>query len=345
MDMQNGGGMIPAADNIQATKKFFKSKLSWLMGGLLLYLVIMNCVVFVYMMIYMIVQGVIAGISGEPYNGEEIINKLMETDMGMGLSVIVGCIFMWLFNRKQLTIREIFVKRKPMNVSTFFMILCVLMGVQLIFTIFNNVVEFLLNQIGLTAEAAIESAQAGSTTISMMLYVGFIGPFAEELIYRGYTMQGLERMANTITGGRMSNKGYAMLVSALLFGVMHANPTQSVFAFLVGFVFAYTAMEYSIWWSILYHILNNFLFGDVMLFVLNKLPEKVGDIISLAVLVAFFVAGVIVLIVKRKTVAAYIKENYRGHGKFYSWTFTNILFWVFVAVNGIMAIISIQKLE
>ena len=46
MEMQNGGGMIPAADNIQATKKFFKSKLSFLMGGLLLYLVIMNCVVF-----------------------------------------------------------------------------------------------------------------------------------------------------------------------------------------------------------------------------------------------------------------------------------------------------------
>ncbi len=344
MEMSNGGGMIPAADNIQAAKKFFKNKLSFLMGGLLLYLAIMFGVVFAYMFIYMFIMGVVSGISGEPFDSAEIMNKLMETDMGMGISVIIGCIFMWIFNRKRMPIKEIFVKRKPMKVSSFFMILCVLMGVQFIFTLFNDAVEFLLNQVGLTAEAAIESAQAGSTTISMMLYAGFIGPFAEELIYRGYTMKGLEKTANTITGGRMSSKGYAILISSLLFGVMHANPTQSVFAFVVGFVFAYTAAEYGIWWSMLYHILNNFLFGDVMTFALNKLPENVGNIIEIAVFVAFFVAGAIVLIVRRKAVMAYIRENYRGHGKFYSWTFTNILFWVFVAINGVMAITSIQKL-
>ena len=314
------------------------------MGGLLLYLAIMFGVVFAYMFIYMFIMGVVSGISGEPFDSAEIMNKLMETDMGMGISVIIGCIFMWIFNRKRMPIKEIFVKRKPMKVSSFFMILCVLMGVQFIFTLFNDAVEFLLNQVGLTAEAAIESAQAGSTTISMMLYAGFIGPFAEELIYRGYTMKGLEKTANTITGGRMSSKGYAILISSLLFGVMHANPTQSVFAFVVGFVFAYTAAEYGIWWSMLYHILNNFLFGDVMTFALNKLPENVGNIIEIAVFVAFFVAGAIVLIVRRKAVMAYIRENYRGHGKFYSWTFTNILFWVFVAINGVMAITSIQKL-
>ena len=344
MEMSNGGGMIPAADNIQAAKKFFKNKLSFLMGGLLLYLAIMFGVVFAYMFIYMFIMGVVSGISGEPFDSAEIMNKLMETDMGMGISVIIGCIFMWIFNRKRMPIKEIFVKRKPMKVSSFFMILCVLMGVQFIFTLFNDAVEFLLNQVGLTAEAAIESAQAGSTTISMMLYAGFIGPFAEELIYRGYTMKGLEKTANTITGGRMSSKGYAILISSLLFGVMHANPTQSVFAFVVGFVFAYTAAEYGIWWSMLYHILNNFLFGDVMTFALNKLPENVGNIIEIAVFVAFFVAGAIVLIVRRKAVMAYIRENYRGHGKFYSCTFTNILFWVFVAINGVMAITSIQKL-
>lgn len=345
MDMQDGGGMIPAAENIQAAKRFFKNKLSYLMGGLLLYLAIMFAVVFAYMLVYIIITAVIAGVTGSQNNGDDAMNKLMETDMGMGLSVIIGCIFMWLFNRKRLPIKEIFIRRKPMKASSFFMILCVLMGVQFVFFIFNNVVEFLLNQIGLSAEMAIESAQSGSTTISMMLYAGFIGPFAEELIYRGYTMQGLDRTATAITGGRMSNKGYAMLISSFIFGVMHANPTQSVFAFVVGFVFAYAAMEYGIQWSILLHILNNFLFGDVMTFVLNRLPESVGGLIELAVFVAFFIAGVVILIVKHKAMIAYIRENYRGHGKFYSWTFTNILFWVFVGINAVMAITSIQKLK
>ncbi len=345
MEMPNDGGMISAAENIQAAKRFFKNKLSFLMGGLLLYLVIMFGVVFTYMIVYMIVMGVISGITGNSNSFDDISDKLMETDMGMSLAVIIGCIFMWIFNRKRLPIQEIFVKRKPMKISSFFMILCVLMGVQFVFMLFNTAVEFLMNKIGLSLEAAIESAQSGSTTVSMMLYAGFIGPFAEELIYRGYTMQGLERTAGAITGSRMSNKGYAMLISSIIFGVMHANPTQSIFAFVVGFVFAYAAAEYGILWSLLYHILNNFLFGDVMTFALNKLPENIGSIIELAVFVAFFIEGVIVLIIKRKDMIAYIRENYRGHGKFYDWTFTNILFWVFVAVNTLMAIASIQKLE
>lgn len=318
-------------------KKEFSNKLSFLSGGLLIYNVIMYAVVFGIMFVYMLIQGIIAGIKQETPDIDAITMELMETDMGMSIAVIIGCAFMLLFNIKRIKPKQIFEKRKPMNVSKFIMLVCVLMSIQLPITFFDMLFEAVLNQFGLSAEAAIETAQAGSTTISMMLYAGFIGPFAEEFIYRGYTMRSLE---NTGAG-----KGYALIISSLLFGIMHANPTQSVFAFFAGMVFGYTAMEYGIIWSILLHIANNFLFGDVMVFICNHIPEKMGDIISWGIFIIMFVAGVIVLIVKRKQAKAYISENYRTEGKYYKWTFTNLLFWLFVGINIILAIMQITKLE
>lgn len=318
-------------------KKEFSNKLSFLSGGLLIYNVIMYAVVFGIMFVYMLIQGIIAGIKQETPDIDAITMELMETDMGMSIAVIIGCAFMLLFNIKRIKPKQIFEKRKPMNVSKFIMLVCVLMSIQLPITFFDMFFEAVLNQFGLSAEAAIETAQAGSTTISMMLYAGFIGPFAEEFIYRGYTMRSLE---NTGAG-----KGYALIISSLLFGIMHANPTQSVFAFFAGMVFGYTAMEYGIIWSILLHIANNFLFGDVMVFICNHIPEKMGDIISWGMLIIMFVAGVIVLIVKKKQAKAYISENYRTEGKYYKWTFTNLLFWLFVGINIILAIMQITKLE
>lgn len=262
----------------------------------------------------------------------------METDMGMSIAVIIGCAVMIPFFWKRLKPKELFTShRQKMTASKFIMLVCVLMSIQLPITFFDGLFESLLNLVGLSAQAAIESAQAGSTTISMMLYAGFIGPFAEEFIYRGYTMRSLER-----TG---AGRGYALIISSMLFGIMHANPTQSIYAFLAGMVFSYAAMEYGIIWSMLLHMANNFLFGDVMVFICNRIPETVGDIISWGMLIGLFIAGVVVLIAKRKQISSYIKENYGTDGKYYKWTFTNILLWVFMGLNIILAVTQIKAIE
>lgn len=318
-------------------KKQFGNKLSFTSGGLLIYSVIMYAVTIVVMFAYMIVKAVIAGIRNETPDMDAIMAEMMETDMGMSLAVILGCAFMLFFNIKRIKPKQIFEKRKPMSVSKFIMLVCVLMSIQLPISLFDELFETVLNLFGLSAQAAIESSQAGSTTISMMLYAGFIGPFAEEFVYRGYTMRSLE---NTGAG-----KGYALVISSLLFGIMHANPTQSIYAFFAGMVFGYAAMEYGIMWSMLLHIANNFIFGDVITFICNRVPETAGDIISWAMLIGLFIAGIVVLIVKRKQTAEYIRENYRTEGKYYKWTFTNGLFWLFVGINIVLAIMQITKLE
>lgn len=319
-------------------KKQFKNKISFMSGGLLIYDVIMYSVVFGITFVYMIIQVIIAAINHEKPDIDKITADMMETDMGMGIAVIIGCAFMILFFLKRIKPKEIFVKRQQkMTAAKFIMLICVLMCIQLPITLFDSLFEWALNLFGLSAQAAIESASAGSKTISMMLYAGFIGPFAEEFIYRGYTMRSLE---NTGAG-----KGYALVISSMLFGVMHANPTQSIFAFFAGMVFGYAAIEFGIIWSILLHVANNFLFGDVIVFICNHVSEDVANIINWVMLVGLFIAGIVVLIVKRKQALSYIRENYRTESKYYKWTFTNILLWVFIGINIILAVTQITKLE
>lgn len=319
-------------------EKQFRNKLSFMSGGLLIYSAVMYIVVFGSMIVYMIIQSIISGIKRETPDTEEIMAKLMETDMGMSMAVIIGCAVMILFFFRRIKPKEIFTAHsQKMTASKFIMLVCVLMCIQLPISLFDVFFEAILNQLGLSAQAAIESSQAGSTTISMMLYAGFIGPFAEEFIYRGYTMRSLER-----TG---AGKGYALIISSMLFGIMHANPTQSIYAFFAGMVFGYAAMEYGIIWSILLHITNNFVFGDVMVFISKRLSEEASNILDWGMLIGLFIAGVAVLIVKRNQTKEYIAENYHTEKKYYGWTFTNILTWIFIGLNIILAVMQITGLE
>lgn len=319
-------------------EKQFRNKLSFTSGGLLIYSAVMYIIVFGIMLVYMIIQGIIAGIKRETPDTDAIMEKMMETDMGMSIAVIIGCAVMILFFFKRIKPKEIFTAhRQKMTALKFIMLVCVLMSIQFPISLFDILFETVLNQLGLSAEAAIESSKAGSTTISMMLYAGFIGPFAEEFIYRGYTMRSLER-----TG---AGKGYALVISSMLFGIMHANPTQSIYAFFAGMVFGYTAIEFGIIWSILLHSANNFLFGDVMVFLTRNLPETTQDIIDNIMFIGLFIAGTAVLIVKRKQTKEYIAENYHTEKKYYGWTFTNILTWIFIGLNIILAVMQITGVE
>ena len=121
------------------------------------------------------------------------------------------------------------------------------MGAQLIYSLFGNSLELLLRLFGYTAMGQLDAASAQSTTLSMFLYTAVFAPVGEELIYRGLVMPQFQRYG----------KVFAIVTSALLFGVMHANLFQMPFAFLTGLVLGYTAAEFSLRWSILLHLLNN----------------------------------------------------------------------------------------
>lgn len=74
-------------------------------------------------------------------------------------------------------------------------------------------------------------------------------PICEEIIFRGIIMENL----------RCYGDIFAILTSAILFGVSHGDVAQGADAFLAGLLLGYIANRYSLSWSIAIHALNNFI--------------------------------------------------------------------------------------
>ncbi len=88
----------------------------------------------------------------------------------------------------------------------------------------------------------------GGLALSVAI-VGFWGPLAEEIFFRGFVLSGLRR--------RFGNRG-ALLLSAGLFALFHIDPTIYVpiffFGIVLGWLYQHTG---SIWPSVAVHIVHN----------------------------------------------------------------------------------------
>ena len=115
--------------------------------------------------------------------------------------------------------------------------------------------------------------------------VSAVPAFAEEFAFRGIIMGRLKKYG----------KCFAIVTSAVMFGAMHGNTTQIVFAFILGLVFGYVDMiADSILPSIIIHFLNNFY---AVIFDVLKSNTNIDDqtyyIINLFVVIIFCIGGLV----------------------------------------------------
>ncbi|MBO4564459.1 MAG: CPBP family intramembrane metalloprotease [Bacteroidaceae bacterium] len=103
-----------------------------------------------------------------------------------------------------------------------------------------------------------------------VITIVLIGPLSEEIIFRHGMLGGMLR--------RGVNPWIAILVSSLLFGIIHWNPIQILFASALGVMLGilYTKSQ-SIIPSLLYHIINNGFAVAVML-ITGKEQDPTADI-------------------------------------------------------------------
>lgn len=100
--------------------------------------------------------------------------------------------------------------------------------------------------------------------------LALVGPIAEEFCFR-YGVEGaLLDDRRRVDGRRTMPRWVAVVVSAAIFGLIHANPAQMVGAFLFGVYFgALFAFTGSLWPSLLCHVLNN----GIAVVTMRALPE------------------------------------------------------------------------
>lgn len=85
--------------------------------------------------------------------------------------------------------------------------------------------------------------------MTALLFVAIVGPFVEEFVFRAVIYKGYRK-----AGGRIG----AVVLSSLLFGLMHMNLNQLVYAFVVGMLLAIVAEAAgSIWAPLLCHLVFN----------------------------------------------------------------------------------------
>ena len=278
-------------------RKYLRSRLGRPGWALLIYYGIMNLAVILVIFVDAIFRILRSGLDGVFQS--DLMKALTGNAWGYFLAVGIGLIIMLLWKGKRFCFGEIWSRGRPMTVRDLLRLLCVFISGQLLFQIAAMSLEMILNLFGLSALEAINNASAGADTLSMYLYVGILAPIVEELLFRGLILRTMLPYG----------KRFAILTSAFLFGIYHGNLVQSPFAFVVGLVLGYTAVEYSIAWAMVLHMFNNLILSDLQTRLTSGLPEMTASLINWGIILVFAVIGLTILILKRNQVRDYHRRN------------------------------------
>ena len=279
-------------------RKRLRSQFSSLGWALVIYLLILNAAVLLVAMVDMILIAA-AQMGGTVFTEEEISAMVAGNGTGYLLTISIGLIALRLWKGKTFCGETLWTRGKPMKLGDFLCLVCVFLGGQLAFQVIASAIEAFLNLFGLSALDSIEAATMSADSISMFLYAAIGAPIAEELLFRGLVLRQLEPYG----------KRFAIVLSAFAFAVFHGNLVQIPYAFLVGLVLGYTAMEYNICWAMVMHMINNLVLADMLPRLTAGLPELVANGIFGMIILFCGVASVVILIVRWKEIRAYRQEN------------------------------------
>ena len=259
------------------------------------------------------------------------------------IGVPVGLIFM---NRTKVS------KLAKSNLS--FLQFVAIFAVCISFMYLGNIIGMFITNLyssvsGNTVENPINNLIFGRSILLRIIIVSLIGPFVEELIFRKFIIDRLNIYGEKI----------AIFVSALLFGLFHGNLFQFFYAFLLGLIFGYVYLRYGkLLYTVLLHVIINFMGGVVSVFMLEKVGTDnlvniaSGDISSLTpeamagftvymfyvlILIVLFIAGLIIFFRNLKKIKFYSKEREIQKRDVFSVAYLNV--GMILAILGCLALI------
>ncbi len=259
------------------------------------------------------------------------------------IGVPVGLIFM---NRTKVS------KLAKSNLS--FLQFVAIFAVCISFMYLGNIIGMFITNLyssvsGNTVENPINNLIFGRSILLRIIIVSLIGPFVEELIFRKFIIDRLN-----IYGEKT-----AIFVSALLFGLFHGNLFQFFYAFFLGLIFGYVYLRYGkLLYTVLLHVIINFMGGVVSVFMLEKVGTDnlvniaSGDISSLTpeamagftvymfyvlILIVLFIAGLIIFFRNLKKIKFYSKEREIQKRDIFSVAYLNV--GMILAILGCLALI------
>lgn len=171
----------------------------------------------------------------------------------------------------------------------------------------------------------------GSNWIWSLIFAGILSPIIEEMMFRGVMLNKLRRYGDKV----------AIITTAILFGLFHANFSQFFYAVALGMIFAYVALKTgTIKYSIILHIVVNIMGGVI-------LPAAIGDgsnivavgCVGLALL-AIVIVGLVLLIKNRKNISLLDGEIKLEKGTAFKTIWVNVGMILYVVIS-LVSMISI----
>lgn len=138
---------------------------------------------------------------------------------------------------------------KPVGMGFAFFAILAAIGLCMFTNIINSYILAILSEMGAEIPEPPQMMEPTLTSLGLNLLVMAVLPaLLEEMIYRGYILRTLRPYGNV----------FAVIVSSMLFSLMHGNLRQIPFAFIVGLVlgFLYVLTD-NIWMSVTVHFANN----------------------------------------------------------------------------------------
>ena len=316
-------------------KKELKKQVNQTARSIFIYQIILTGVTFLYVLCKSTaLTGGRGAVEGADQIGKVLLNHAMDNAGLLSLAgTAAGLLYLALRYRKNCMKKEMFHTWKPMKTSAFLAVFCGFMSCQAVFAAAASLAELLLNPLGYTLAKSVESASSVNTTLSMFIYSTLAAPAAEELVFRGYV---LRRMLPY-------GKEFAIVISAVLFGLMHGNFVQGLFAAGTGLVLGYVAVEYSLKWSILIHLLNNLVFSDLLGRIAGVTAEPLKSVLEYGISAAFFAAACVILFLNREAIGRWRRENRIG-GRYYFYAFTTVWMILFILMEVLTAMNGIGKI-
>ena len=189
-----------------------------------------------------------------------------------------------------------FTPAKPVPFGIAFFGVLSAIGLCMLSNIINSYILYFFTEMGWNVPEAPQTMVATPTSLALNLFTMAVLPaLLEEMIYRGYILRSLRPYGNL----------FAVLISSLLFSLMHGNLRQIPFAFIVGLVLgALYVCTNNIWLPIAVHFANNAI-SVLMEYFAFSLPVEYQGVFYALIIYGLIVVGIVCSIV---LLASYRKQ-------------------------------------
>lgn len=226
----------------------------------------------------------------------ESLSSLNEYSVTIVSEILV---FIWLIKKTKIQNINILCKKEKLS-NNIWKYITFLFTAQLIGTLCYLLIQLISMPFGISwggSELEFPTASVFDSII-YTIFVCIAAPVGEELLFRGAILKSLSPYGSK----------FAIIISSVLFGLVHGNFQQIPFALLAGLVFGYVAVKTdSLFYTIILHIINNSWAVAHELFY-NVAPDIVMNIVLIIIMI-IGLAGLIIIFQDRKEMILTINDS------------------------------------